>query len=503
MEYVNAEDGGLVVVLGATGYVGGRLVRELLAKGRRVRCAVRNPERLSGVSWGESVELVTADTLDVTSLVSAFAGADYVYHLVHAMSDTADFMEADRLSAKNVSDAAERSGVKRIVYLGGLGDPDDPSLSRHLSSRHEVGAILASGAVPVTELRAAVIIGSGSASFEMLRSLTEHLPAMVVPKWVTRTQCQPVSIRDVLFYLVEVLDVPETEGKVLDVGGSDVFTYRGMMDTYAEVANLRKRLIVPVPVLTPRLSSHWLNVVTPLPIGLAKHLVDSLCNDVVVRPEHDIRLYVPHEALSLANAIRAAISRVQDMDVETSWFDAMGSQTAAPDVTDPSWSGGTVYRDRRVVKVAASSEKVFSSVTSVGGSKGWYGTSALWYLRGVADKFIGGVGMRRGRRDPENLRVGDAVDFFRVDKIERDSFLSLRAEMKLPGYAWLQWRVYEQSEPDASGAAVSFLEQTALFVPKGLLGRVYWLAVLPFHSLIFPRMVSRMAKEAERAQSAK
>jgi len=479
-----------IVVLGATGYVGGRLVSELVDAGERVRCVVRTPSRLAGVRWRDDVDVVAGDTLDYESLVVGFAGADVVYHLVHAMSDDGDFSEADRRSAVNVAQAAAAAGVARIVYLGGLGDPDDPALSLHLSSRHEVGRLLADGPVPVTELRAAVIIGSGSASFEMLRSLTEHLPVMVVPKWVTRTRCQPIGIRDVLHYLVAVLDHPDTVGRVLDMGGTDVLTYRGMMDEYARVAGLRKRVIVPVPVLTPRLSSHWINVVTPLPIGLAKHLVDSLCNDVVVRPDHDVRRYVDHVPMSLAAAIGAAIARIQDVDVETSWFDAQGAHPATPDESDPVWAGGTILRDVRTATVDASPDAVFATVTGVGGSEGWYSTTPLWQLRGLADKLIGGVGMRRGRRHPTDLRVGDAVDFFRVEDVRPNEFLRLRAEMKVPGYAWLQWEV----APHGDG---SLLTQSAVFVPRGLAGRVYWWVLIPFHAVIFPKMIGQLARRAE------
>lgn len=484
------DDVRLIAVLGATGYVGGRLVGELVDAGEKVRCVVRKPGRLADVKWRNQVEVVAGDTLDYDSLVDDFTGVDVVYHLVHAMSDDGDFSQADRESAKNVAAAAAAAGVERIVYLGGLGDPDDPKLSTHLSSRHEVGRLLADGPVPVTEIRAAVIIGSGSASFEMLRSLTEHLPMMVVPKWVTRTQCQPVSIRDVLHYLVAVINTPATAGEVLDVGGTDVMTYREMMDTYARVAGLRKRVIVPVPVLTPKLSSHWINVVTPLPIGLAKHLVDSLCNDVVVRPDHDIRRFVNHEPLSLTEAIRAAIARIQDVDVETSWFDAQGAQTATPDESDPVWSGGTMFKDIRTVNVDAPPEDVFATVMGIGGTEGWYATTPLWQLRGLVDKLIGGVGMRRGRRHPTDLRVGDALDFFRVEDVQPNQFLRLRAEMKVPGYAWLQWEI----TPDGDG---SILTQSAVFVPRGLAGRIYWYTLVPFHAIIFPKMADQLARHAE------
>jgi uncharacterized protein YbjT (DUF2867 family)/uncharacterized protein YndB with AHSA1/START domain len=484
-----------IAVLGATGYVGGRLVSELVNNGEQVRCVVRTPGRLSSVQWRDDVDVVAGDTLKYDSLVAGFAGADVVYHLVHAMSDDGDFSQADRESAKNVAAAAAAAGVQRIVYLGGLGDPEDPTLSTHLSSRHEVGRLLAEGPVPVTEIRAAVIIGSGSASFEMLRSLAEHLPMMVVPRWVTKTLCQPVSIRDVLHYLVAVIDVPDTAGRVLDIGGTDVMTYREMMDEYASVAGLRKRIIMPVPVLTPKLSSHWINFVTPLPIGLAKHLVDSLCNDVVVRPSHDIRSFIDHEPSALAEAIRAAIARIKDMDVETSWSDAQGVQPATPDVSDPVWSGGTIFKDVRTVLVNAEPQEVFQAVMAVGGREGWYASTPLWQIRGWFDKLIGGVGMRRGRRHPTDLRVGDALDFFRVEDVRPNHFLRLRAEMKVPGYAWLQWEI----APHEQG---TLLTQAAVFVPRGLAGRAYWYSLVPFHAVIFPKLVRQLGKRAEERDQA-
>ncbi|MFZ4585850.1 MAG: SDR family oxidoreductase [Acidimicrobiia bacterium] len=488
-----------VAVLGATGYVGGRLVPDLVAAGHSVRCVARNPQRLANVEWRADVDVVRADATDIAGLTDALAGIDVVYHLVHSMSDGADFQAADQRAARVVRDASAANGVQRIVYLGGLGDDRDPNLSPHLSSRHEVGQILASGPVPVTELRAAVIIGSGSASFEMLRSLTEVLPVMVVPKWVTRTRCQAIAIRDVLHYLVAVVDAPDTVGRVLDIGGPDILTYRQMMDRYARLARLRKRLIMPVPVLTPRLSSHWINVVTPLPIGLARHLVDSLINDVVVRPNHDIRRFIDHTPLTFDAAIAAAIQRVHDLDVRTSWIDAAGptatTAPAAPGPQDPAWAGGTLFTDLRVAESSASPQVLYEVVSGIGGARGWYVADFLWQVRGLLDKLVGGVGMRRGRRHPDDLRVGDALDFFRVEAAVPGELLRLRAEMKVPGQAWFEWRI----EPTPSG---SRLEQRARFYPRGLAGRAYWYAVLPFHAVIFKRLAERLAAQAsQRARS--
>lgn len=486
-----------LLVIGASGYVGGRLVPELLAAGHDVRCLARRPETLDGLPWRTSVEVVQGDVLDAATLGPAMAGVDAVYHLVHAMGDTADFADAERRGAANVRDACAAAGtVGRIVYLGGLGEgadgPGDHALSEHLTSRHLVGRVLAEGPVPVTELRAAVIIGSGSASFEMLRSLVEVLPAMVVPRWVHRTRCQPVAIRDVLHWLVAVVDEPAAAGRVLDIGGPDVVTYQEMMQVYARVAGLPRRLIVPVPVLSPGLSSHWLNLVTPLPIGLARPLVDSLTTDVVVRPGHDVRDVVPHEPLPLDEAIGRALVRVRALDVVTSWSGSAGpQQPAEPFPTDPGWSGGTLLRDERIVTTGATPEDLYAVVAGIGGERGWYAFDWMWHVRGAIDKVMGGVGMRRGRRHPDELRVGDALDFWRVEQDDRPHEVRLRAEMKVPGTAWLDWQV------EALPGGRTRLRQQALFAPKGLWGRAYWYAMVPFHLVIFRRLAHQIVVRAE------
>ncbi|MGI9596220.1 MAG: SDR family oxidoreductase [Acidimicrobiales bacterium] len=475
-----------VAVLGATGYVGGRLVPELLADGHEVRCLARNPDRLNGVEWRDLVDVTAADVLQPESLDHAFDGIDVVYYLVHAMGHSKNFERSDRVGAENTVSAAERAGVNRIVYLGGLG-PDDPAeLSDHLASRHEVGAILASGSVPVAELRAAVIIGSGSASFEMLRHLDEVLPVMICPRWVTKTRCQPIAIADVLHYLVAIIDEPLTESRIFEIGGPDVLTYREMMDRYAAITGLRRRLVLPVPFLTPRLSSHWLNLVTPLPIGLARPLVDSLVNDVVVRPERDIRRLIEHEPIPLDDAIRRALAIVQDLTIKTSWMDSNPLGVAArPMPQDPEWAGGTIYEDRRDIVTSADAKQVFSTVVGVGGTRGWYVANRLWSIRGLFDKLIGGVGMRRGRRHPDQLRVGDALDFFRVEAYEPEALLRLRAEMNVPGDAWLEWRI-------TTTAGQTTLHQLARFHPRRIGGRLYWWALLPIHKVMFRLLAERL-----------
>ncbi len=482
-----------IAVIGSTGYIGGRLVPELLAKGHDVRCLARNPDRLAGVDWRPEVEVHTADVLDRDSLEAALGGIEVLYYLVHAMGHAGDFAETDRAGAENTRIAAEKAGVSRIVYLGGLGEDDPERLSSHLASRHEVGSILAAGTVPVTELRAAVIIGSGSASFEMLRHLDEVLPAMICPRWVTSTKCQPIAIADVLHYLVAVVELPATAGQILEIGGPDVLTYRDMMDRYADIAGLRRRLIIPVPFLTPRLSSHWVNLVTPLPYGLARPLVDSLINDVVVHPERDIRRHIDHVPYTLDEAIRRALAVVGDLAIRTSWMDSAPTNTAAsPMPQDPDWAGATIYQDIQEIETTVDPAELFATVAGIGGERGWYVANPLWTVRGWLDKIIGGVGMRRGRRHPDELRVGDALDFFRVEAHERPGLLRLRAEMKVPGDAWLEWRIVAEDEGTVR------LRQLARFHPRGVTGRAYWWVLLPIHKVIWRQLAARLVRETER-----
>ncbi|MGF1598413.1 MAG: SDR family oxidoreductase [Acidimicrobiales bacterium] len=481
-----------VAVIGATGYVGGRLVPELLTAGHDVRCLARNPDRLAGVDWRSDVEVVAADVLDQCSLEEALVDIEAVYYLVHAMGHAGDFEHTDRVGAENTKNAAERAGLSRIIYLGGLGEEDPDKLSPHLASRHEVGQVLASGTVPVTELRAAVIIGSGSASFEMLRHLDEVLPVMICPRWVTKTRCQPIGIADVLHYLVAVIDEPRTAGQILEIGGPDVLTYRDMMDRYAAIAGLRRRLIIPVPLLTPRLSSHWVNLVTPLPYGLARPLVDSLINDVVVHPDRDVRRLIDYEPHTLDEAIERALARVGDLEIRTSWMDSAPTSTpASPMPQDPEWAGATIYQNIQEVTTTVDPAALFATVSGIGGERGWYVARPLWTLRGWLDKLIGGVGMRRGRRHSELLRVGDALDFFRVESYEPPKLLRLRAEMKVPGEAWLEWRITD------NGPGSSQLRQLARFHPRGVAGRAYWWVLLPIHKIIWRQLAQRLADSAE------
>jgi uncharacterized protein YbjT (DUF2867 family) len=482
-----------ILVTGASGYIGGRLVPELLDAGHQVRCLARTPSKLDDQGWRDRAEVVAGDVTDPASLASAMAGVDVAYYLVHSMGGPAAFEEEDRRAAAIFRDAAAASQVGRIVYLGGLGRDDDPRLSRHLRSRHDVGRELAAGPVPVVELRAAVIIGSGSASFEMLRYLVEVLPVMVTPRWVDN-RCQPIAIRDVLARLVHAGTSEPTDGSdghdVVEIGGPDVLTYRDMMRTYAEVAELPRRRIVAIPVLTPALSSRWVGLVTPLPTGLAQPLVESLINEVVV---HHPPAPLDPAPLDFRRAVELALARSAELQVATRWSDATlsGQSPAEPLPTDPDWAGGSLLSDEQETATTASPAALFAEVTGIGGERGWYVTPLLWSLRGWVDKLVGGVGMRRGRRHPDDLGVGDALDFWRVEAVVPDELVRLRAEMKLPGNAWLQWTIH----PTEHG---SVLRQQAIFSPKGLFGRLYWYVLVPFHAVIFERMCRRIATAAAR-----
>lgn len=474
-----------ILVMGATGYIGGRLVPMLVSAGHRVRCLSRRPEQLAGVDWADQVEVVRGDALDAPTLDAAMEGIEVVYYLVHSIGTGTSFQDSDRAAATNTAAAAARAGVSRIVYLGGL-VPEGPA-SPHLASRAEVGQIFLDGAVPAVVLQAGVIIGSGSASFEMLRYLTERLPVMVTPTWVS-SRVQPIAVRDVLAYLTGVLDLPPSTNRRYDIGGPDVLTYREMMQRYAEVAGLSRRIIVPVPVLSPWLSSQWVNVITPVPKAIAQPLIESLRNDVVAT-EHDLEALLPRELCPFDEAVHLALERIRDGEVVTRWAEASWPGAPSdPMPTDPDWSGGKFYRDERSLTVDAPAPAVWRVIEGIGGEHGWYSLPIAWAARGFLDRLVGGVGLRRGRRHPDRLALGDAVDFWRVEALERPTLLRLRAEMRLPGEAWLEFSV-EGGDPPV-------LHQKALFLPRGLLGHLYWWAISPFHGVIFGSMIKRIAEAA-------
>lgn len=468
-----------VLVTGATGYVGGRLFAALLERDEHVRCLVRCPE---AVAPREGLEVVAGDALDAASVRHALGGIDVAYYLIHAMGTTDAFEERDREAATIFAEAARDAGVQRIVYLGGLGS--GPELSSHLASRQEVGRLLASTGVEAVEFRASIVIGSGSLSFELVRSLTERLPAMVTPRWV-RTRTQPIAVEDLIAYLIAALDLEPGAGGVFEIGGADVVTYGELMQEYARQRGLR-RLLIPVPVLTPRLSSLWLALVTPVYARVGRKLVESLPHETVVHDRRALEQF-PIRPLGYRAAIARALLNEDRAFAETRWSDAL----SAGERGRPRHPERTRVRlvDSRTRAVPVSPARAFAPIRRIGGQSGWYYGDPLWQLRGLLDLAVGGVGVRRGRRDPETPAVGSTLDFWRVEAYERDRLLRLRAEMRLPGRAWLQFEV----DGDENGSTIG---QTAIFDPSGLAGLLYWYALLPVHGRVFRGMLAGIAAEA-------
>lgn len=474
-----------VFVTGASGYIGGRLVPRLLEAGHRVVCIARERRKLEDRAWSRDPRVVIreCDVNDVAGLASAMAGCDSAYYLIHSMLVAGDeFRGLDQLLANGFARAAKRAGISRIVYLGGLGELG-AGLSEHLASRREVELSLAATDVPVTVLRAAVIIGGGSASFEILRYLVERLPVMITPRWV-KTECQPIAVANVLHYLVECLDAPQTIGATLDIGGPDVLSYRELMRLTQQELGVARRLVIPVPVLTPRLSSLWIHLVTPISHRIARPLAEGLRNRVVCRDDRAVAL-MPQPLLTVRQAIREALARERTGALESSWSDA----GAMPG--DPVWAGGRVFVDRREIVVSASPHQVFRAICWIGGDHGYYAAGVLWRLRGWIDRLFGGPGLSRGRKDSEDVHFGEALDFWRVTARDLDRRLVLRAEMKLPGDATLAFEI----EPAAADRTKVI--QTARFRPRGLLGLLYWYAVLPFHAIVFRGMLDGIRRRAE------
>ena len=481
-----------VLVLGATGYIGGRLVPRLLNGGWRVRVLSRSAERIRALPWSEHVEVVEGDAADAEAVAEAVADTDVLFHLVHSMGGGRDFDDLDREIARVVAREAATAGVRRIVYLGGL-HPSGVKLSAHLASRVEVGEILLASGVPTLVLQAGVVIGSGSASFEMVRHLTEVLPYMPAPRWVMN-HIQPIAVRDVLHYLLAGARVAPTINRAFDIGGPDVLRYGQMMNGYAVEAGLPQRAIAALPVLTPRLASLWVALVTPVPGAIARPLVESLQNECVMA-NHDIDDVIAPPATGLTpyrDAVRLALGRIEIDDVETSWVDSRVSRAPSePLPSDPEWAGRTVFTDRRTRSTFASRDAVWSIISQIGGENGWPSGSMLWALRGLMDRVTGGVGLQRGRRTRSRLAVGDALDVWRVEAVEPGRLLRLRAEMKVPGSAWLELGIED------APLGVAYV-QRAVFFPRGLLGRLYWLSMLPFHGFIFSGMVNRIIADAEK-----
>lgn len=475
-----------VLVTGVTGYIGGRLVPRLLEAGCRVRCLARDPARLQGRPWLDQVEVCSGDCLQPETLATAMEHIEVAYYLVHSMAGGRDFEQRDVRAARNFARAAQAAGVQRIIYLGGLGDAET-ELSEHLRSRQETGTVLRETGVPVTEFRAAVIVGSGSLSFEIIRYLTERLPVMICPRWLY-TKVQPIAIRNVLDYLVAALNTPESVGRILEIGGAEVMAYGDMLRGYARVRSL-KRWLVPVPVLTPRLSSYWVHLVTPVPAVIVRPLIQGLRNDVIVQDDLARRIFPEIKPFDYATAVRLALGNLTNGKVQTAWSDALASSQGDVRPVVLTTKEGIIL-ERRECIVPAPAAAVYRAFTTLGGATGWLCMNWAWRFRGFIDRLLGGVGMRRGRRDPQDVRVGDALDFWRVEAVEVNSLMRLRAEMKVPGRAWLEFRV----EPREG--QTSLLSQTAFFAPRGLAGLLYWYLLYPIHALIFSGMIKALARRA-------
>jgi uncharacterized protein YbjT (DUF2867 family) len=478
----------LVLLTGASGYIGGRLLKALQASGQPVRCLARHPEFLrSRVS--SSTEVIQADCLDRNSLAPAMAGVQTAYYFVHSMGSAGQFEEEDRRAAQNFADTAREQGVERIVYLGGLGNQNQ-ALSAHLRSRHEVADILRSSAVPTIEFRASIVIGSGSLSFEMIRALVQRLPIMICPRWV-EVKAQPIAIEDVVMYLVAALELPVGQSAVFEIGGPDQVSYGEIMQEYARQCGLR-RWMIPVPVLTPHLSSLWLGLVTPIYARVGRKLIESMRNPTLVRDKSALTVFTL-QPMGLSQAVERALHHENLEYAATFWSDALSSSGKPT-----SWGGvqfGTRLVDSRTAQASVPPALAFAPIQRIGGSNGWYFASFLWRIRGFLDLLVGGVGLRRGRRDPHTLLAGDALDFWRVESFEPNRRLSLVAEMKVPGRAWLQFEV----EPNNRG---SVIRQTAIFDPAGLGGLLYWYAFYPIHYCIFQGMLHQIAAMAQREPGA-
>jgi uncharacterized protein YbjT (DUF2867 family) len=480
-----------IAVIGATGYIGTRLVPRLADAGYDVRCLVRSPRKLNDRPWiaHAHIEVVRSDLDDEALLEEQLLGCRAAFYLVHSMESAGkDYAARDRAMANHVAEAAARAGLERIVYLGGLGDPDQ-GLSQHLTSRREVEGILRATGVPVTTLRAAMIIGSGSASFEILRYLTERLPIMITPKWV-RTECQPIAIDNVLNYLVTCLTKPETIGATLEIGGADIVTYETLMQIMAAERGLGRRYVIPVPVLTPFLSSLWIHLVTPISARMARPLAEGLRNRVVVTNHDAERLMPQQHLLGARESIRVALDAEARADVESTW------SSAGPVPGDPDWAGGALFTNIRTAVISAPPLRVFEVLQRLGGRDGWFRYNNLWRLRGIVDRFVGGPGWKRQRRHPEQLSWGETVGFWRVSELIRGERLTLRAEMRVPGDAVLDFEIAPMSD------GRSLLTQSARFRPKGLLGLLYWYAVLPFHGAVFEGLFDGIRKAATEAATA-
>ena len=471
-----------ILVTGATGYVGGLLIPRLLEAGYDVRILVRNQQKLKTVTWRKRVQIIVGDVLERASLLSALEGADAAFYLIHSMIGGSDFAEQDKIAAKNFGELAKNVGVKRVIYLGGLGDPNT-NLSEHLRSRQETGDTLRKTGVCLTEFRAAIIIGPGSISFEMIRYLTERIPIMICPRWV-KTKVQPIAIDDVIYYLVESLKTPDSKDQIIEIGGADVLTYGEMMKGYANVRGLH-RLLIHVPVLTPRLSSYWIHWVTPISASYARPLIEGLRNEVIVRNNKASAIFPEIEPSNYKDAVHQALSLL-DPDYFEVEFDTSKDTKV---VCFTKIQKGMIIEVRQKI-VHSDAESVYKSFTELGGPNRWP-CNLAWRMRAAIDRILGGVGMRKSKPRMDDIELGDTVDFFKVVKIEQNKMIRLKAEMKLPGNGWLQL------EAEPVGDNLTKLIQTVFFAPKGLLGYIYWYLLYPIHQIIFTKMINQLAAKAE------
>ena len=482
-----------VLVTGATGYIGGRLVPKLLEAGHTVKVLVRSPDKIAGVPWRDQVEVVESSLDDGGALRKALDGVDVFYYLVHSMAAGSGFEAKEQAMARTAAEAAAAAGVGRIVYLGGL-HPTGVELSTHMRSREAVGKVFLDSPVDAIVFQAGVVIGSGSASFEMIRHLSETLPLMPAPSWV-RNRIEAIAVRDVLYYLVSAASLEGPINRTFDIGCRQVLTYAGMMKEYAAEAGLPYRVVLALPVPAPKLAGMWVALTTPIPLSMAVPLVQSLQHDAV-SDEHDIDEFIPQPEGGLTtyrSAVALALGKERDGQVQTTWANAGAAADPLP--SDPDWAGHKVYIDERTFHGDVDPAHVWTVIEGIGGRNGWYSLPLAWQVRGLLDKLTGGAGLLRGRRHPHTLATGEVVDWWRVERIDRGKLLRLRAEMRAPGRAWLELSV----EPGGTG---SRYRQRAIFFPKGLSGRLYWLAVLPFHSLIFPAMARNITTAAQKIADA-
>ena len=475
-----------ILVTGATGYVGGRLIPKLLEKGYKIRILVRNPERLKNKLWYNKVDIFKGNVLEKNTIKGLFHNIDVAYYLIHSMDSHKNFEKNDILAANIFGSIAKEEKLNKIIYLGGLADSSS-DLSKHLRSRLDTGKELANHSIDLIEFRANVIVGSGSLSFEMIRNLTERIPIMICPKWVY-TKTQPISIKNVLEYLVQSIDLEVDGSKIFEIGGKDILTYGDMIIKYAKVRKL-KRFLIPIPILTPKLSSYWVHWTTPLSANITKPLVEGLKNESIVKDLSASKYFKDIKLLSYTDSVKEAMSRFESQSIETFWSDSLTS-SQGNDLNVNSYLKEGMIIETRIIKIKNSSENIFNLISSIGGEKGWLYANFLWSIRGYIDLLVGGVGLRRGRRHPYKLKQGDALDFWRVERVSNNQLIRLKAEMKLPGKAWLEYEINEKKD-------YCELIQKAYFMPTGLFGLLYWYGLYPIHKIIFSGMLRKIKREIE------